>query len=414
MRQLSEWHLKSKATKNSCLLEWWFTPIIVTMNSVFVQQSWKKQSLVWKSHTYTPKKNSHKKKTSLVWRLFLLLVIFVWGAVFWLSRPLSLNQTLVFEQWSTLAREIDSLSSLSKLKLQLYTKLYRPDVASIQVGSYQFAGFYTPREFFARLAQWPQSEYQSVTLLEWRSVFDIDTVLADQWLIQAGEYLSYVQDSHIIAQLSEHHQFLRDVLLERGSILSLEWFLYPDTYFIDSQTPVVQQLVQLQLQNFFTKVREPLQWRMDWFHALLVDRWLDISERESDSYAIIILASIIEKEERNSANRPTVAGVFVNRLDRDMLLGADITLCYGLQQPYELCTPDIIVQELDDVSNLYNTRRVPGLTPQPIVSPTADSVAAVVWFIQTDYVYYLHAPDGRIYYARTNDQHNQNKQRYLR
>jgi UPF0755 protein len=59
-------------------------------------------------------------------------------------------------------------------------------------------------------------------------------------------------------------------------------------------------------------------------------------------YDTVILASIVEKEERTTTNKPTVAGVFFNRLANSMRLDADITLCYGLHEPYETCTPVLI------------------------------------------------------------------------
>jgi len=57
---------------------------------------------------------------------------------------------------------------------------------------------------------------------------------------------------------------------------------------------------------------------------------------------MLILASVVEKEERNTKNKPTVAGIFFNRLANGMRLDADITLCYGLHEPYETCTPALI------------------------------------------------------------------------
>jgi len=76
------------------------------------------------------------------------------------------------------------------------------------------------------------------------------------------------------------------------------------------------------------------------------------------SYGALILASIIEKEERSNAQRPAIAGVFYNRLQDGMKIDADISLCYGLAQPYSACTPDVIVDNLQDKANVYNTRAV--------------------------------------------------------
>ena len=114
---------------------------------------------------------------------------------------------------------------------------------------------------------------------------------------------------------------------------------------------------------------------------------------------VLRLASIIEKEERNTQNKPTVAGIFFNRLEQGTTLGADITLCYGLKKPYDSCTPSVIAQHLDDTNNLYNTRALRGLTPTPIANPSVDTIAAVLNFTKTNYFFYLHDKNGVIRYA---------------
>ena len=126
------------------------------------------------------------------------------------------------------------------------------------------------------------------------------------------------------------------------------------------------------------------------------------------------MASIVEKEEKSNTNRPIVAWIFINRLDANMSIWADITLCYGLKQPYETCTPKLIAQKVGDKSNIYNTRQNPGLTPQPIANPSADSVSAVLNYAHTDYYFYLHDNNWTIHYWRTNEEHVANKNMYLK
>lgn len=112
-------------------------------------------------------------------------------------------------------------------------------------------------------------------------------------------------------------------------------------------------------------------------------------------------------------NRPRIASLFLNRLQYGERIDADISLCYGLQQPYESCTPDVIVRHLYETSNPYNTRAVFGLPPTPIANPSADAVQAVLDFEYTDSMFYLHDPSGRIHFADTISEHNKNKRQYL-
>jgi UPF0755 protein len=133
-----------------------------------------------------------------------------------------------------------------------------------------------------------------------------------------------------------------------SSIKSLEGFLYPDTYVVSAQASFVKELVSIQLNTFKKKVREPY---VQDFPSIKNTYGIEV-------YQAVTLASIIEKEEKADGNKPTVAGIFYNRLQRGMLLGADITLCYYFQQPYASCTPSVIAKNVSDAKNPYNTRQV--------------------------------------------------------
>ena len=125
------------------------------------------------------------------------------------------------------------------------------------------------------------------------------------------------------------------------------------------------------------------------------------------------LASVIEKEERANAQKPTIAGVFLSRLSQGIQLGADITLCYGMKEPYETCTPSRIVAGIYDTQNPYNTRIQKGLPPTPISNVSDKTFAALLRFTATPYLFYLHDAKGDIHYATTNAEHEINKQKYL-
>jgi UPF0755 protein len=178
----------------------------------------------------------------------------------------------------------------------------------------------------------------------------------------------------------------------------LEGFLYPDTYNVDGDN-TIDQLVYLQLEAFKNKVYLPHQ--------------AEIAGQGNNRYSTLILASVVEKEERNIANKGIVAGIFIKRLQNNMRLDADITLCYGLHQAYEICTPSVIAQHISDTTNPYNTRQQKGLPPQPIANPSVQSIVAALNPQASNYLFYLHGKDGVIHYGRTVDEHNANKVNYL-
>ncbi len=315
---------------------------------------------------------------------------------FW---SVELNKTVVIVSWDSFSKFLWDLPKLKQIWLKFRVKSSNSilDISKIEEWSYVFSGNYSQNDFLKVISQWPKSIYQKYTVLEWRSVYDIDDDLTKKWFISQWEYIDFVSNSTYISKYQNRYEFLS----KAGNLAILEWFLYPDTYFLDMEWNIIDQLVYLQLDNFNNKVWKKYESQISAFKKL-------------DWYETVILASIIEKEEKNDANKSTVAWIFVNRLDKKMLLGADITLCYGLKKPYAECTPNVIVKNLNDSSNVYNTRANSWLTPQPIANPSQETILAVLNYKNTDYLYYLHDNNWVIRYGKTLQEHNANKQKYLK
>lgn len=111
----------------------------------------------------------------------------------------------------------------------------------------------------------------------------------------------------------------------------------------------------------------------------------------------IILASIVEQEVSNASDRPTVAQVFLKRLQSNMQLGSDVTAFYG----------SIIAGKSPSVGydSPYNTRLHTGLPPGPISNVTASSLLAVATPSTTDYLYFVAGDDGKTYFSHTLAEH---------
>jgi UPF0755 protein len=340
-----------------------------------------------------------KKKKHWKWFLFLLIVIIILVVRWWIKfSPSDLNfewQKVSIVKWDTITKFYDTLLDDNQtFWMKFYVRNHKDQLPNIQEWTYIFSGKYTNEEFLSHIAKWPEKEYISYTVLEWRSIYDIDADLTSKWYINEWEYISYVTDSAKISELSQRYDFFD------SNLTSLEWFLYPDTYFLSNRWGLVKELVSMQLNTFKSKVWEV---HSSDFANIQNHYWLSV-------YQTITLASIIEKEEKNNVNKPTVAWIFYNRLNNWMLLWADITLCYWLEQPYDECTPSVIVKHLDDTNNKYNTRALAWLTPTPIGNPAISTIEAVLFPNQTSYLFYLHGADGQIHYAETNAEHEQNKQ----
>lgn len=172
-----------------------------------------------------------------------------------------------------------------------------------------------------------------------------------------------------------------------------EGYLFPDTYFLPKQASV-DELITMMRSNFENKLAP-------------YEETIEHSEFTRDE--VITLASLVEREAKDTASKKIVAGILLNRLEIGMPLQVDAVFDYLIdKESAELTIADL------DIDSPYNTYRYAGLPPGPIANPGIESIDAVLNPTTTAYMYYLTSPDGTFYYAETFDEHVSNKQRYLR
>ena len=169
---------------------------------------------------------------------------------------------------------------------------------------------------------------------------------------------------------------------------SLEGFLFPDTYIFAVGTSASNAARHL------------------------VERFLEVwsEERPDDAepwgspLEIVTLASLIEAETSVDSERALVAGVYLNRLRRGMLLQCDPTVVYALKRRNEWSGRLYRIHwEVDDP---YNTYRNPGLPPGPINSPGRAALAAALHPESTRFLYFVAKPGGGHEFSRTLSEHN--------
>jgi UPF0755 protein len=129
-------------------------------------------------------------------------------------------------------------------------------------------------------------------------------------------------------------------------------------------------------------------------------------------YEALILASIVEKETGTESERPMIARVFINRLNKTMLLQTDPTVIYGMGDTY-----DGNIRKKDLLRDTpYNTYTRPGLPPTPIATPGKAAIKAVMFPADGDVLYFVAKGDGsgESYFTKSNAEHNKAVARYLK
>mgnify|MGYP003689776929 FL=1 len=130
------------------------------------------------------------------------------------------------------------------------------------------------------------------------------------------------------------------------------------------------------------------------------------------------LASIVQKESIKIDERPTIAGVYINRLNKRMRLQADPTVIYSIKDYYknfDTIIRRVLYRDLR-LKSRYNTYRINGLPPGPIAMPDISAIDAVLNYEKHNYIFFVADPYNRGYhlFARNLTEHNRNKKVYTR
>lgn len=171
-----------------------------------------------------------------------------------------------------------------------------------------------------------------------------------------------------------------------------EGSLLPETYSFskgDSRNSIV-----LQAQKAMDKVLETV-WQ---------DNRVPVLKNKEE---LLILASIVEKETGLPEERHDVAAVFVNRLNKGMMLQTDPTVIYALTLGQSELGRPLYKKDLE-IDSPYNTYRNYGLPPKPICNPGKEAIIAAANPSDADYLFFVASGSGGHRFARSLSEHNDN------
>jgi UPF0755 protein len=178
---------------------------------------------------------------------------------------------------------------------------------------------------------------------------------------------------------------------------SLEGYLFPDTYDLPQSPEAPRVLVRRMLERF---------------RAVIGPHRERIAERGLTVRQVVTLASIVELETARIGERPRIAAVFWNRLDKGMPLQTDPSIIYALKQAGRW---DGNIRKRDlEMDSPYNTYRRRGLPPGPLGSPGKEAILAVLEPASTRELYFVSRNDGTHEFSETLAAHNRAVNRFQR
>jgi UPF0755 protein len=243
----------------------------------------------------------------------------------------------------------------------------------VYAGYYQFPPNTTNKDIIEALFKGGRKRTVSVTFQEGLSIEEMADLLEP---IQTNkkEFL----------RLAYSDSLLKSRNIEAGNVLG---YLLPDTYefFLhEKASKVIDKLLDAN-KNIWDKKNRLLQ-----------------DQSGLTKHEIITLASIVEAETPLKSEAPIVAGLYLNRVKKGMLLQADPTIQFVMGRKKRVLYRDL------EIDNPYNTYMYPGLPPGPINNPGKEAIEAVLKPIEHEYLFMVAKGDGsgKHYFSRTHAQHN--------
>ena len=237
------------------------------------------------------------------------------------------------------------------------------------------------QEQFAALEAQMEADVYNFTILPGETIFQIREAM-----IKAG-----FPDTEVDEALNGSYDF--DFLKNRPEGATLEGYLYGETHEFYSDTSA-REVIETYLKGMGEVIRD------NNLEAKYAERGLSL-------YEGITLASIVQKES-STAEMPTVAQVFLSRLEAGIMLGSDVTVSYAIDvaDPHREIYGDN--ESALSIDSCYNTRKYAGLPCGPISNPGLEALLAVANPSDTGYFYFLTGDDGLMYYSYTEAEHLQN------
>jgi UPF0755 protein len=250
----------------------------------------------------------------------------------------------------------------------LWARLWRLD-KKIHWGVYHFELPMTPAAVLSRMIP-GRGAFHRITVPEGLTAREIAGLLADANVGDKERLLAETSEPDLLAQLG---------LADKG----IEGYLFPDTYYFPDGMTEGEVLAAM----------------VEAFHAAM-DPLLKQAKPALSAHEVVTLASMIEKETGDPAERPLVAAVFFNRLKIGLPLQSDPTAVYELDARRKITHKDLQSQ------SPYNTYRIKGLPPGPICNPGVSSLKAALAPADVPYLYFVSKNDGSHSFSVELAEHN--------
>lgn len=233
-----------------------------------------------------------------------------------------------------------------------------------------------------------------IAIPEGTQLKEIAAIIAKHTNLSTEEVMTKINDHEFINKLiSQYPDLLTDEIYDAKVKYPLEGYLFPATYSFYEKNPTVEDIVIAMLDK--TK-------------SIVNNYSVQMEEKKMTVHDLLTMASLIEEEATEQVDRDQIASVFYNRMEAGMPLQTDPTVLYAKGEHQK----KVYYKDLE-VDDPYNTYKYPGLTPGPISNAGIISIEAALEPAETEYMYFLAAPNGEVYFSTTLDEHEAKKAEHI-
>lgn len=273
-----------------------------------------------------------------------------------------------------------------------YAKLKKENV--FKAGAYRLSPSMNVPEIINRLKSGKVHPVVSITIPEGKQLKEISQIIARTIHKPENEVFTKLNDKNYIKTLiSKYPTILTNEILNGNILYPLEGYLFPATYPFYKQNPTLDEVITIMLDQT-KKVLSPYQEQA--------------KQKHLTNHQLLTMASLVEEEATEHADRSKISSVFNNRIQKGMPLQTDPTILYAEGKHKQR----VFYKDLE-INSPYNTYKHTGLPPGPISNSGKVSIEAALNPDKTDYYYFLAAPDGRVIFTKTLAEHNQEKAKYI-
>ena len=342
------------------------------------------------------------KKLLIILSIIVIIVILIGGGIIWYkngTKPVNVNnpeeRIIEIAEGTRTEGILDLLVEQKMIKNKIVAGMYIKlnGISRLQAGKYQLKQDMTLGEILGKISSGEiYDETVKITFLEGKNMRWIASKIAENTNNTEQDVYNLLKNQEYIQSLIEKYWFLTYSVTDENIYYPLEGYLYPDTYIFENADVSVKEIFNIIL-NKTDKVLEK--------HKS------QINASGRSVHQILTIASIVELEGNDQEARRGISSVIYNRLKANMSLGSDVTTYYAMQ--IDMGERTLYSSEIK-TDNPYNTRgpNMNGKLPVgPVSNPSEESINAALNPIQTDYLYFVADSNGKVYFTRTYQEHQQ-------